>query len=167
MIRLLIIFLFLFSFATSADLQHDPDFVKAVYIEKISRFLTWTVEKEESSEFNLCISDNSAVEKYLPRLYNDRMIKKKHVNIIRTTDFENAIDCHILYVNKDNINEAKFLKNHAVVLIGNNDGLENMGTHINFFNEEKRVRFWINPKSYKDSGIRVNHLLLSIAKIVR
>jgi len=165
--RFNVIFLLLFSYAISANLEHDPSFVKSVYIEKISRFLTWPDDKEESPEFNLCLTGDSAVEKYLPRLYRKRTIKKKPVKIIRIDNLEDAFQCHILYVNEKSINKLAFLKDYSVVLVGNDNGLEHKGVHINFFDEGERVRFWINPKSYKGSGIRVNHLLLSIAKIVR
>jgi len=165
--RLNILFILLFSYAFSSDLEHDPNFVKSVYIEKISRFLTWPSDKENSNEFNLCLTGDSAVEKYLPRLYRKRTIKKKPVKIIRIDNFDEASNCHMVYVNNKSINQLSNLKEYSVVLVGNSAGLEHKGVHINFFDEGERVRFWINPKSYKGSGIRVNHLLLSIAKIVR
>lgn len=165
--RFNIIFILLFSNLIASGLEHDSSFVKSVYIEKISRFLTWPDDKENSKEFNLCITGDSAVEKYLPRLYRKRTIKKKPVKIIRIDNFDEAFKCHMMYVNSKNINQLAFLQEFSVVLIGNSSGLEHKGVHINFFDEGERVRFWINPKSYKGSGIRVNHLLLSIAKIVR
>jgi len=167
MFRTLLIIVLLLITTHASEIKHDPDFIKSVYIEKISRFLTWPDYKEKSDEFHLCTTSDTSMEKYLFRVYGYRKIKNKRTIVTKITDLDEAKKCHILHINSSNVDQALFLKEYAVLLIGSSDGLEQKSIHFNFFDEGERVRFWVNPKAYKNFDVKVNHQLFSIAKIVK
>lgn len=66
-------------------------------------------------------------------------------------------------------NLARIVKtiNGALVLtIGDSEGFAKKGVMINFYMENKRVRFEINPKAAMHAGLRISSKLLRIARIV-
>jgi hypothetical protein len=52
------------------------------------------------------------------------------------------------------------------VIITEQEGLARKGAVINFYLQEKRIRFEINPAAAKRAGVQISSKLLKIGKIV-
>ncbi len=59
-----------------------------------------------------------------------------------------------------------FQDDAAVLLVGENDGFAERGAHANFYFERNRLRFEINARATRESGLGVSSELLKLARIV-
>ena len=99
---------------------------------------------------------------------NDNITIKAQGFYISTIEELNS--CHILFVSDSFKNRIEDILNatrkHPILTIGETKGFAKKGVLINFYIEQNKIRFEMNKNSFKDSGLKVSHLLLKIAKIV-
>ena len=147
--------------------------VKAVLIEKISSFVTWpqsTGIENQNSPFIIGVYGDSNFLDVLRDIYSDKEILGKRVQIRKINNHSQIDGCEILFISKLPSQELKrllvFLKGKPILMVSDTEGYAALGVHLNFYLENNKVRFEINEKSVKESGLYMNHLLLSLAKIV-
>ena len=54
----------------------------------------------------------------------------------------------------------------GILTIGDTEGFARQGVMVNFYMENKKVRFEINPKAAGRAGLKISSNLLRIARIV-
>lgn len=151
--------------------QPDEYVIKAVLIEKISSFVEWPEEKTpDNNTFTIGIINNHRFGNILEKTYENRKIlgMKLIVKFIEEDlEINNCDAIFIPRVNKEKLADIlDFVKKKPILTISDTKGYAEKGIHINFYTEENNIRFEINEKSVKESGLKMNHLLLSLAKIV-
>lgn len=140
-------------------------------LEKISSFIEWQNENAENENiFVIGIIGNHKFGKVMEETYANRKIHGKKLAVIFIEDNSEINKCDVIFIpklNKDKLNEIlEFVKKKPVLTISDTKGYAEKGVHINFYTEKNNIRFEINEKSVKESGLKMNHLLLSLAKIV-
>ncbi|OGU35846.1 MAG: hypothetical protein A2068_06105 [Ignavibacteria bacterium GWB2_35_6b] len=151
--------------------QPEEYVIKAVLLEKISSFVEWNGEKIISKNtFTVGIIGSHKFGNVLEETYANRKILGKKLAVKFIEDNFEINNCDVIFIpklNKDKLNDIlEFVKKKPVLTISDTKGYAEKGVHINFYTEENNIRFEINEKSVKESGLKMNHLLLSLAKIV-
>jgi hypothetical protein len=148
--------------------------IKSAYLEKITRFIQWPVPSADNSNppfFVIGIAGVSPLEGVLEGDYKDRRIKDKPVRIVRIFSPEGVKACDLLFIAGSEEDELdsyiQKAKQFHVLTVGDTAGFAQRGVHINFYIEDQKVRFSINPESMKQAGLNAGSLLLDYAKIVR
>ena len=171
----LVICLFLcFLAGVAFGLQAEEYRIKSAYLEKITRFIQWPEPNAATGQnafFVIGIAGESPFNGILANDYKERRIKDKPVRIKTISETEMIKDCDLLFISAS---EADRLEKYIlaaerfhVLTVGDTAGFAQKGVHINFYIENQKVRFSINPEAMKRAGLNAGSLLLDYATIVR
>ena len=162
--------IFFISFLSFA--QTNVNILKAVYLEKISRFVTWPdacMMNDLNKPFIISIIGKTELSENLQLVYSQQEINKKRVIIKEIVDYKDFEGCHILFIaesEKKNIEKIVTITSGLPVLtIGETDGFSEKGILVNFFEENKKLRFEINETAVLKSQLKMSYYLLNTARI--
>jgi hypothetical protein len=143
--------------------------LKAEMVERFTRFIDWEADDLPPDTVALCVVGESPLTGLLQKIARSRKIKDRHA-IVRVVDAPATVDCHIVVIGG---NDKKRLaaviartEGHGILTIADAPGAAAAGAIINFFLEEKHVRFEINTRAARDSGLKVRAKLLRLARVV-
>jgi len=150
--------------------------LKAGFIEKFSRFITWPHESgihDTSKPFIITVLGDNPFEGELQKMFIIDKIKIRHKNveIKYINDPAEIGECQILFVpeceNEILMNILSTVRDKPILLISDTPGYAEKGTHINFYiNEDGGLHFEINKHRGTESKVKISSKLLKIAKIV-
>ncbi len=151
------------------DIREDK--IQAAFIYKFIQFIEWPSNIESSSnKFIIGTFGRTNMQELLQTFAGEKI--NERILEIRPIDNLNDIkQCHILYIspletnNLDKILES--LKDSSVLTISRMKDFANKGGMINFFINEERVRFEINPDSAQKAGLKISSKLLKVSKVIR
>ncbi len=147
--------------------------VKASFIEKFTKFITWPTEAkiQNNKYFTIGIFGSTPVETYMLKIAENRTIKNKTVKILRIDTISEVDKCNLLYIAENNsylINSVVgFACAKPVLIISSCRNCGNKGAHINFYRYGDFIRFEINITSVENSGFTFSSKLLQLAKIIK
>jgi hypothetical protein len=153
--------------------QYNADVMKAVYIEKITRFIDWPAagSEKDSTVFVIGVYEDSKFYSALDDVFKGKKIKDKKVFVNKITTPNQLNSCDICYFSGKDISELKkFVKeanNNGVLTISEYNGFGEAGIHINFYLEDDKLKFEINKESTDQGKFRISSLLLKSAKIIQ
>jgi len=147
--------------------------LKAVYLEKFSRFITWPDEcamDDASKPFVIGVMGKTPLYKNLEQIYAIQKINNKKVEIRKITDLYQIKDVHVLFIaesEKRNLQNILTLTEQLPVLtISETTDFAKKGVIINFYEEGNKLRFEINETAALKSPLQLSFYLLNSAKIV-
>jgi YfiR/HmsC-like len=87
------------------------------------------------------------------------------------SDASQVAGCHIVFIAGDEPGDADqavlaAARGHAALSVGEHDGFAVRGGVINFYSEDKKLRFEINPQAADAAGLRISSRLLRLARLV-
>ncbi len=163
-------FLFVF-FVTPTFAQSKKELsLKIAYVSKIVGLIRWGPDINKETKWVYGVLSDEDSFNLMTRVYTTKKIKNKIVTVTEVTEetIDSSID--VLYVGKyyEGSLEAllQIAQKHSILVITSNDGFGVKGSHINFFFENKKLRFEINLVSLRKAQLDVNSFLLNYAKIV-
>ncbi len=148
--------------------------VKAVFLEKFTRFIDWPDEtgiSDITKPFILGVIGENPFGDTLSTLYADQNIKSKRVEIRMVKNVGEICGCHLLFISgseKKNLSKIlDYTRGKPILTIGDTDKFADMGVLINFYLSSGKVRFEVNESAVRESGLHFSYLLLNFAKIVK
>jgi len=174
---LLLVMLFaFFSQTIDSSPQYDEYTLKAVYIKKFSNYIDWPKWKLDCKKINyftIGIIGKTPIYDKLTALYKDEKIFNKTVQIIKIKKLKNnnkLSSFNVIFIGiKDRKRIKKiveFSKKNSILLISDTPHYAQYGIHINFYVENKKLKFEINRGALIKSELSTSSVLLSLAKIV-
>lgn len=165
---------FVFCFISgNAFSQTNVNTLKAVYLEKFSRFVTWPEEclmEDVNQPFVISIIGKTNLTENLNLVYSQQQINNKKVVIRIISDLKEINGSHILFVaetEKKNLPKILLITNELPILtISDTRGFAEKGILINFYEENNKLRFEINETAVLKSPLKMSYYLLSTAKII-
>lgn len=145
--------------------------LKAEFIERFTRFIEWPDESVASREpFVIGIVGRDPFGEFLTSLAEKRTIKNRRV-VVRHLDRDDELgSCDVLFVSSSEKEAlAEILRATAskpVLTVGDTRGYAEAGVVINFYPDGDNVRFEINERAAKASGLDIQAKLLKLARIV-
>lgn len=147
--------------------------LKAVYLEKFSRFVTWPKEcsmDDPNEPFIISVIGRTPLTDNLEQIYSIQKINNKKVIIKSISNLYEIENSHILVIaeteRKNLQNIITLTKNLPVLTISEASTFAEKGVLINFYEENNKLRFEINETAVLQSPLQMSFYLLNSAKII-
>jgi len=159
----------------------DREFeIKAAYLYNFGLYVKWPKGAVPGNDpkFIIGVLGKDRASASLDKVAETKKVDDKKVVIQRFKSMEDYKPCHILFISgaaageKDEKAEERLaaalkqIKGKPVLIVTENEGLALKGAVINFFVDDNRVKFEINPEAAKGQGLEVSSKLLQLGKIV-
>lgn len=148
--------------------------VKAVFLERFTRFIEWPAESsvyDTTKPFIIGIFGKNPFNSKLEKFYSTQEIKGKKVEILEIDNLDEIVKCHLLYVSKSAKDKLfdilVYTKDKPILTIGDTKGFAEQGIFINLITVGQRIRFEISEAALRDSNFTVSYRLLKEAIIVK
>ena len=168
----IVLHLILILFNLPCKAQSDENIIKAAYIERITRFVEWpdSQSSKDTGTFIIGVYRDNELYSILKIALRDKNIKNRKVTVIELANYENIVSCNLCYmsvISNNEIDKLMSVANKSGVLIlsfGKDYGIK--GIHINFYVEEKKLKFEINRQSVSAGNFKISSLLMNNSKII-
>ena len=167
---ILLILILAVSSAAGQDREYQ---MKAVFLDKFTHFVRWpatSVVADTSVPFVVGVIGDSPFGSTLEKIYAERRIKDKAVDIRYLTDLDEISKCNLLFIAHsaaDRLSGIVAQTRHKPILtVSDTEGFAVRGVLINLYRHEGKVKFEINERAVHDSGLTFSYLLLNLARIV-
>ena len=147
--------------------------VKAAFLYQFTRFVEWpdSAFADGNSPFVIGVVGHDPFGSTLDRAVDGKTVNGRGIVIRRYSQIADVQPCHILFVSESDRDQMSRilarLSNFSTLTVGDCDGFIQHGGIIDFFIEDSRVRFAINPDAANSVGLRVSSKLLQLARVVR
>jgi hypothetical protein len=144
--------------------------VKAAFIHNFAKFVAWPAGEETASNYlRLCILGRDPFGKAIDSI-RDKTVENKNWEVRLVRAAEELTDCQVAFVAASETERLsgilQSIGNRAVLTIGDSAGFAERGIMINFYMEERKVRFEINVGTARHARLTISSQLLKLAKIV-
>jgi hypothetical protein len=154
------------AFAESSEAE-----LKAEFIERFTRFIDWADADVAGDQFVLCIHGESTITTYLEQIARRRKLRGRDMTVDIVDDPAAVTDCQLVLIGGSDRKRLRAVLAHTegrpILTIADAPGAAAAGAIINFYRDDNHVRFEINTRAAKDSGLRIRAKLLRLARLVR
>ena len=147
--------------------------LKAYFLAHFVGYTTWpkaAFEKEDSPFVLLVIGEDPFGEQ-LEKSMEKVRLGKHAVRIERRAQLEELPRAHMVFLARSNAKDLDALLEHEAVagalLVSDSDGHAELGAHVNFFLDDKHLRFAVNNDAAKRAGLSISSEMLKLARIVK
>ncbi len=151
--------------------QADELTLKAVFLERFTRFIEWE-KQSETNEFNIVIiGSDEKIAHQLKKVYRNRNIQNKTVRVtqIKHLDDLKNLSCDILFVSENMSKELEEITQYSfsksILTIADTKNFATKGVIINFYIKNNSIQFKINTDAAKKSNLQISYHLLKMADI--
>jgi len=146
--------------------------VEAAFLYHFAKFVVWPAEgfPETNSPITIGILGEDPFGDALETTVRNKTIENRAFRVVHLDmkSLAEAKRCQILFIcpsEKRRLAEIlDFLKNSSVLTVSKLDRFTQAGGMINFFIEDKRVRFEINDEQARQAGLKISAKLLNLAR---
>lgn len=143
--------------------------IKAGFLFQFTKFIEWPSGAETGDTFNICVVGKDPFGEILDEIRGEK-IKNREVEIKHTGP--HGLDgCQLIFISKSE--EDRFdkilnsVKGKSILTVSESPEFLGRGGMINFLMSGNKIRFEINDKDAKASGLKISSKLLSIASRVK
>jgi hypothetical protein len=141
--------------------------VKAAFLYNVLAFVEWPSPQNKNADtLRICILGASAARDAFDDL-DGQMIMGKKLEIIHVTSLAELGRCTVLFIGPSeerNIQRIlRALQGTSILSIGDTTGFARQGIMINFYLEQKKVRFEVNAAAARQAGLIISSKLLKLA----
>jgi len=169
----IILIILIFFLCHNIFCQEQEYILKSAFIEKFCRFTEWPSESIDSSEyFHIALVGDNNFEKIFENIFNNITLKNKPVKIHRVKNIDRLkILPHLMFISEDQKSDLdrinQFASQNNILTVGDSKDFGVKGIHINFYlTDQETLHFTINLKSVEDAKLRINLMLIEIAKVI-
>ncbi len=147
--------------------------IKAVFLYNFAQFVEWPATAFTNATAPICIGivGDDPFGATLEETVRNESINNRKLVVHHVQSESELQGCHLIFVSKSEKRRLEEifpkLNSRPVLTVGESDGFMRQGGVINFFLEDRKVRFEINPATAQQQGLRISSQLLSLAKIVK
>ncbi len=146
--------------------------VKAAFLLNFTQFVQWPAAAFSGPDAPLCIGilGDDPFGPALEETVRGESIQDHKLAVRHGQKIEDLTDCQMVFVSKsENGRVPEILAkidSHPVVTVSEVAGFAKRGGTINFYRDQNKVRFEINPASARQSGLKISSQLLGLGKII-
>lgn len=146
--------------------------VKAVFLYNFAQFVEWpaTAFASPDSALVICVLGEDPFGAALTDAVQGETIGSRTLETRRVPGPADVEGCQMLFISRSEAAQIADilvqLQPHPILTVSEVDGFAGRGGGINFYLEDNKVRFEINPDAARQRGIRLNAQLLSLGRIV-
>ena len=150
--------------------------IKAAYLLNFAKFVEWPTNRfpTATSPIKVGVLGKDPFGADLDGIMADRVIEGRKFQIIRASELEGILACHIVFVSSSERRQfpqiIETLHKANVLTVGEHEQFLQQGGIIRFFlhedpvRSESTVRFEISAPAAEKAGLRISSKLLQIAK---
>lgn len=163
-------FIIILLFLTISTLgQHVDEYrLKAVFIERFFRFISWSEEEALSDTIRFGVTGSSIAVHDLTNYYSDKKIQNRNVEIVSITKLSQVSDINILFVTEGSswsVQELSDYSEKSILIIGDEAEMIEEGAVISFKVIKKKLRFVVSLKNAEKRKLSISSYLLEIAEV--
>jgi YfiR/HmsC-like len=146
---------------------------KAAFLYNFAKFVEWPhgTFAKPSSAFRFCVFGKDPFGKVLDDALLGKQIAEHPVELTRARRISDLAGCQVVFIpssENSHLSEAvASLRGRNVLLVGEGEEFADSGGAIQFFLQDNRVRFAINPDAASRAGLKVSSKLLALASVIR
>lgn len=146
--------------------------IKAAFLLNFAQFVEWPESAFSGTDAPLCIGvlGDDPFGPALEEVLRGESIRNHKLTLRRSNRIEDLANCQMVFVSPSENKRVQEilakLDSHPVVTVSEIAGFAKQGGMINFYSEQNKVRFEINPVSAVKSGLKISSQLLRLGKIV-
>jgi hypothetical protein len=142
--------------------------VKAAFIHNMAKFVEWPGASEGPQQ--LCILGEDALAE-AARMLQGQPIGRGTWDLPAVSARGNFQQCRVLFIGASEAPNLRRIldgvKGRPVLTVGDSEGFAAAGVMVNFYLEQNKVRFEINPDAANRAGLKFGSQLLKLARLVR
>ncbi|MCF8296452.1 MAG: YfiR family protein [Saprospiraceae bacterium] len=169
-----LVFFVLVAICLSSTNDYSKEYYKkSELIEKFVKFIEWPNKARmyiKTEPFIITIIGENPFEETISKYFSSRKIYDKIILIRYIEHVEEINGSHILFISKSKKKQLteilKYTHNKPILTLGETKHYSEKGVLINFYTENKEIKFEINETAAKNSGLYINFHLLSAARII-
>ena len=154
---------------SSAATEYD---LKLAFLFNFAKFVEWPSDafSNDKSPITICVFGADPFGKSLDNIIQGKTADNREFAVRRTNKPEELHGCQIVFIS--DAERGRFaegfqgLKHSSVLVVGESDGFAERGGCIQFYLDEKKVRFVINVDAIQRAHLTVSSKLLALARIV-
>lgn len=166
-----VIFLILLQNQAYADVSEYD--LKAVYLERFTRFVEWPAGSsidDPANPFIICVVGKNEFGSRIEQISDTLKIRNKKIAVRYISHLNEIDECHLLFISgktKQSLSDIlAYTKDKPILTVSDTAGYGEQGVYINYFFENKRLRFEINQSAVQESKLKMSHMLLQRARIL-
>ena len=140
--------------------------VKAAFLYNFLPFVEWPAPIKREDTRRVCVLAEPPVLNAFNEL-NGQIAAGRKIEIIRVAPGESPGSCHVLFIGPQAEHDLprimKAIEGTGVLTVGDTAGFARQGVIINFYLQDKKVRFEINAAAARRAGISISSKLLKLA----
>jgi hypothetical protein len=146
--------------------------VKAAFLYRFAQFVEWPNSAFSTADAPVAIGvlGDDPFGAVLDQLVQGEIIHGRKVVVRRSSGIDDLKTCHVLFVSKSEKDRTPqilgALANAPVLTVGEIDGFAGRGGMINFYIQDNKVRFEINPDAARRCGLKISSKLLGLGRLV-
>jgi len=158
--------------ASSASAVSKEYEVKAACLFHFAQFVDWpdSAFSDADAPFSIGILGDDPFGDTLDEIVKGESIRHRGIAIKRSRRASDLKGCQMLFISnseKDRVDQIlSSLDDASILTVGETDGFAGRGGIINFYLDENKVRFEINPDTAKRHGLKLSSQLLGLGRIV-
>lgn len=156
--------------ALSGDkIVHEYD-LKAAYIYNIVKFVAWPETTRPDSELRIGVLGSDPFGPALEAL-SGKMVGKRRIVIHKVQNTQALKNCDAIFISRSESRQVESIARNAsslnILTFGDTAGFANRGIIVNFFMQEKKLRFEINVEAARRAGLAISSQVLKLGRVVQ
>lgn len=149
------------------QLVHEYE-LKSATLFKICNYVTWPADRHNTQTFDIVVvgTPEEIAQFTFP---SDKLLNNKAIRLIGLDDYQLIADCQVVFICQSKMDEVsqilEFIQDKSILTFSDDEALFEQGIMINFYVDENRVKFELNPEVINKSKIQLHSQLYSIGKI--
>jgi hypothetical protein len=143
--------------------------LKSVIVGKIAKFIKW--ENDDGNDFIITIYKSRRSKMFFEKVYKNRKIQDRRVQIKLAQTVDEIGKSHILYIpNIGNREVDEVLRSTAsknILTVGDSKGFAERGGVIQLYFASRKIKFKINYETSKEQRVKISSTLLRISKVIK
>jgi hypothetical protein len=135
--------------------------IKIAYLFHFSQFTEWAIK---SPVFTYCVYDDTHFSELLRRAYAGKMLGTSQIEVKSITAQSNLDSCQLIYFpNTVSMDLLAQIYKKPILSVGTQKTILEQGI-IYLFEDDQKIRFFINNAAALTSGLKISSQLLSLSK---
>jgi len=159
---------FLFFSLSTVFAQNEVHKSYVLYTYHIAKYVDW---ENQGDIFKVVVLGSSPVTTMMAMSYKNKKLKNSVIQVYQVNSLEEIDNCHILFLPKGQKQYLEDVKKKfsakPVLLITEFENAAKQGASINFvIDQDNAVKFELNRKVIKQSGLKLNNSILALAILI-
>lgn len=157
--------------APGATAQSE-DQVMAAFLLNFARYVEWPQDAFDGAEapVRICMVEAAGFASVVAETIAGKTVGARPLEVSESKDLAATRGCHIVFIGRAHASTpgaavAALGGSHAFS-IADHEGFASAGGIANFYREDSRIRFAINPGAAQKAGLTISSRLLRLAKVV-